>query len=149
MMPEVDSYPSQQSMTALVRGILNDVQSLIKQQTDLVRHEIRKDLDKARDGLLFLAFGMGVTLVGGLLFCLMPVYLLWWAVPALPLWACFGIVGGLFLILGACAVYAALKKFQAAAALPDTVQTLKENVTWARGEADETLPVGGPTRSIS
>jgi hypothetical protein len=146
MMPEVESPPSQQSMTALVSGILTDVQALIKQQTDLIRHEVRKDLDRAREGALFLGFGMGITLVGGLLFCLMPAYLLNWAVPALPLWACFGIVGGLFLILGAGAVYAALKKFQAAAALPDTVETLKENVTWVRGTADETLPLG-PTRS--
>jgi uncharacterized membrane protein YqjE len=130
MMPDLQSPPSQQSITALVSGILADVQALIKQQTDLIRHEIRKDLDKAREGVLFLAFGMGITMVGGLLFCLMPAYLLNWAVPDLPLWACFGIVGGLFLILGASAVYAALKKFQAAAALPDTVETLKENVTW-------------------
>lgn len=141
MRPDVESSPSQQSITALVSGILTDVQALIKQQTDLIRYEVRKDLDKAREGALFLGIGLGISLVGGLLFCLMPAYLLNWLAPVLPLWACFGIVGSIFLLLGATAVFAALKKFQAAAALPNTVETLKENVTWVRRGADDTLPL--------
>jgi hypothetical protein len=72
--------------------------------------------------------GLGVTLVGGLLFCLMVPYLLTWA-TGLPYWASFGISGAVFLLVGSGAVYAALKKFQAAVTMPESVATLKENVT--------------------
>jgi hypothetical protein len=123
--------PDQASLTSLVSGIIADAQRLIKQQTDLIRHEIREDIRKARDGAIFLGVGLGITLVGGLLFCLMPPYLLNWLTDnQLPLWACFGIVGLVFLILGACAVWVASKKFRSVAQLPESVEALKENVTW-------------------
>jgi Putative Actinobacterial Holin-X, holin superfamily III len=128
MRNDVLNAPPQPSMTALVSGILTDIEQLIVEQTALLRHELREDMRKARAGAIFLGGGLGVTLVGSLLFCLMPPYLLHWAVPELPLWACFGIVGAVFLLLGGGAVYAALKNFQAAAALPESVAALKENV---------------------
>jgi hypothetical protein len=114
------------TMTALVNGIVADVQQLIAQQTQLLRLEIRDDLRKARTGAIFLGMGLGVTLVGGLLFCLMPPYLLNWAAN-LPLWTCFGICGLVFLLLGATATYVAAKKLQSAAALPESMAALKEN----------------------
>jgi len=129
-MNETQTPSHDASLTSLVTGIVTDVQQLIKQQTELIRHEIREDIQKARDGAIFLGIGLGITLVGGLLFCLMPPYLLNWAVPELPLWACFGITGVVFLILGACAVWAAAKKFQSAASFPESIESLKENVTW-------------------
>jgi len=115
------------SMTALVGGIVTDIEQLFVQQTQLIRLEIRDDLRKARTGALFLGAGLGVTLIGGLLFCLMMPYLLNWA-TGLPLWACFGIMGAVFLLVGGGALYAALKKFQAAVTLPESAATLKENV---------------------
>jgi hypothetical protein len=128
MRNDVLNGSSATSLTALVGGIVTDIEQLIVQQTQLVRLEIREDLRKARTGALFLGAGLGIVLVGGLLFCLMPAYLLNWATD-LPLWACFGIVGAVFLLIGGGAVYAALKKFQDAVTLPDSVTALKENVT--------------------
>jgi len=118
---------SSPSMTNLVSGILTDVQQLLAQQMRLLRLEIREDLHKARTGAIFLGAGLGVTAVGGLLFCLMLPYLLWWLTD-LPLWACFGIFGVIFLLVGAGASYAAVKKFQDAASLPESTAALKENV---------------------
>jgi len=120
---------NQPSMTSLVGGILTDVQQLIAQQMQLLRLEIRDDLLKARTGAIFLGAGLGITAVGLLLFCLMLPYLLNWATgEQLPLWACFGIFGIVFLLVGGGAAYAAMKKFQGAASLPETRVTLKENV---------------------
>ncbi len=116
------------SMTALVGGIVTDIEQLLAQQTRLIRLEIREDLHKARTGALFLGAGLGVVLIGGLLFCLMMPYLLNWA-TGLPLWACFGIMGAVFLLIGGGAMYAALKKFQSAMSLSESASTLKENVT--------------------
>jgi hypothetical protein len=119
---------SQPSVTTLVSGILADVQHLLAQQARLLRLEIREDLRKARNGAIFLAAGLGVTIVGGLLFCFMLPLLLNWLAPALPLWACFGIFGVVFLLVGGGATYAAGKKFQDAASLSESSAALKENV---------------------
>jgi hypothetical protein len=127
MRTDVPNGVSPPSMSSLVSGILADVQQLIAQQTQLVRLEIREDLRKARTGAIFLGVGLGVTAIGGLLFCFMLPYLLWWLTD-LPLWACFGIFGVVFLLAGAGASYTALKKFQDAAALPESTAALKENV---------------------
>jgi len=116
-------------MSSLVTGILADVQQLFAQQTRLLRLEIREDLHKARTGAIFLGAGLGITAVGGLLFCFMLPYLLFWATnEQIPLWGCFGIFGVVFLLVGAGASYVALKKFQDAAALPESTAALKENV---------------------
>jgi hypothetical protein len=128
MRTDVRNGASHPSVTSLVSGIVGDVEQLIVQQGQLIRLEIREDLRQARTGTIFLGAGFGITLVGGLLFCLMPAYLLNWLVPELPLWACFGITGFVFLLLGGGAVYTALKKFQSAASLPESAAALKENV---------------------
>jgi protein-S-isoprenylcysteine O-methyltransferase Ste14 len=118
----------QASVTTLVSGILNDVQQLLAQQTRLLRLEIREDLRKARTGAVALGVGLGITAVGGLLFCVMLPLLLA-ALTDWPQWVCFGIFGVLFLFIGGGAVYAAWKKFQDAASLPESTTTLKENLT--------------------
>ncbi|MHB1425634.1 MAG: phage holin family protein [Gemmataceae bacterium] len=117
---------SQPSMTALMGGILTDVQELIIQQMRLLRLEIREDLRKARTGAIFLGAGLGVTAVGGLLLCV-ALPLLLHAVTNWPEWVCFGIFGILFLFIGIGATYAAMKMFQDAASLPESTTTLKEN----------------------
>jgi hypothetical protein len=116
------------SMTTLVSGILSDVQQLMAQQTRLLRLEIREDLRKARMGAIFLGAGLGIAAVGGLLMCV-TLPLLLYALTGWPQWVCFGIFGILFLFIGMGAAYAAMKKFQDAASLPESSTTLKENLT--------------------
>ena len=51
--------------------------------------------------------------------------------PQLPLWACFGIVGGLLTAAGGIGFYSAVRQFQEFNPLPDeSAQALKENVQW-------------------
>lgn len=119
---------SSPSVTALVSGILTDVQELFAQQMRLLRLEIREDLRKARTGAIFLGAGLGVTAIGGLLLCVMLPLLLTW-LTGWPEWVCFCIFGVVFLFIGGGATHAALKKFQDAASLPETTTTLKENLT--------------------
>jgi len=114
-------------MSTLVSGILSDVQQLMAQQTQLVRLEIREDLARARTGAIFLGVGLGITAIGGLLFCFMLPHLLYWLTDW-PLWVCYCIFGVVFLFIGGGASYTALKKFQSAASLPETTTTLKENL---------------------
>jgi hypothetical protein len=60
---------------------------------------IREDLRKAKMAMLSLGIGMGIAAFSGLLLILMLPHGLN-ALAGLPLWACYGIVGGLLAISG-------------------------------------------------
>jgi len=128
--------PPEQSMVSLVSGIVDDIRDLIAQQIKLTRAEVRDDVRNAADILVVMAAGAGVLLLGGILACLMLVYLLHWltapagADPAsVPLWACYGIVGAAFGVLGAALLAAGKKKFQTTnLLLENSAHALKENV---------------------
>src|SRR3954464_3039602 len=91
---------SQPSISSLVGGIINDAQQLIRQEVALARKEIQEELSKAKSAVVSMAAGLALAVVGGLLFCLMLVHLLNYATE-IPLWGCYGIVGGAFLLLAA------------------------------------------------
>jgi len=119
------------SVTTLVSGIITDAQNLLKQQFELLKHEVHEDLRKTRDASMAVGLGAIVALIGGVLLALMLVHLIAWALPALPLWACYGICGGVILAIGGGLVWAGMAKFNSFNPLPDeTAQTLKENVQW-------------------
>ena len=123
---------SEPGLTSLVTGIIGDVQALLKQQLSLFREEIKNDVRKTKEAAFSLSAGIGILGVGGLFFCLMLVHLLHWAAPdVLPLWLCYGIIGGLFLIGGGALLYAGKRKLSSFNPLPDqSVGALKENVQW-------------------
>jgi len=123
-------------MVSLVSGIVDDVHELITQQVKLTRAEIESDLRKGREIAILFAGGAGVLLIGAILACLMLVYLLHWFTspmgtdPAsVPLWACYGIVGAAFCLIGGSVVAAAKKRLEATTLLPEKSATaFKENV---------------------
>jgi len=128
--------PSDASMVSLVSGIVDDVQELIVQQVKLTRAEIGADVRKAGEIAFMFATGAGILLLGAILACLMLVYLLHWLtspagsdVATIPLWACFGIVGAAFGILGGCLVASSKKKLDTTVLVPEQAAiALKENV---------------------
>jgi len=122
---------SEVSLTQLVSGIITDAQELLKQQLALIRQEVKEDFHKTKEAGLALLGGAVIALVGGILLCLMLVYLLSWAAPDLPLWICFGLVGAPIAALGGALVYTGIAKFRSFNPLPDqSAQELKENVKW-------------------
>ena len=98
----VENVPrlSEPSLSSLVGGIINDFQSLMKQEVALARRELADELRKAKQAAISLGIGVGILAIGGLLLIFMLVHLLSWAVPAIPLWACYGIIGGLLILAG-------------------------------------------------
>jgi hypothetical protein len=125
-------------LASLVRGIVNDLGDLIKQQMQFARAEIKADLNKSKEAIAFLALGAGGAFAGVLFFGLMLVHLLHWATaPAgsdpssLPLWGCHGIIAALFLVIGACLLTAGRKMLTPSNVLPvQTAEVAKENVEW-------------------
>jgi hypothetical protein len=122
---------SERTITSLVTGILSDAQELIKQQLALTREEIKEDVRRTKDAILFLGAGIGVATVGGLLLLFMLVHFLSWAFPGLPLWGSFGLVGGLLVVLGLGMFFAGKQLFESFNPLPDqSAAALRENVQW-------------------
>ena len=126
------------STTGLLGGIISDFGNLIKQEIRFAKAEFKSDLGKTREAATALGIGLGVASLSGLLLIWMLVHLLHWATspvgadPAtLPLWACFGIVGLVFGVIGGALIASGIRKFQSNNPLPDqTAQTIKENVQW-------------------
>jgi len=114
----------------LVAGIVQDAQELIGQQLALFKQEVRQDLRRARDGAAFMAAAAGACLIGSLLLVLMLVHLLNWLAPDnLPLWSCYGIVGGVLALIGAVLAWRGSQKFEHA--LPEkSAKALEENLEW-------------------
>lgn len=135
---EVQSPVESGSITGLVKGIVNDVGDLIKQELRFARAELRTDLRRTGEASLFLLGGVVTTFLGLGVLALMLVHLLYWLTgPAatdtagLPLWACYAIVGVVLTGGGAALVWTGKKKFDSFNPLPDeTAQSIKENLEW-------------------
>jgi hypothetical protein len=131
----VENVPrlSEPSLSSLVGGIINDFQSLMKQEVALARREIADELRKAKQAAISLGIGVGVLAIGGLLLIFMLVHLLSWAVPAIPLWACYGIIGGLLILAGGALLLRAKAKAEDIHVVPErTAETMKENLKWIK-----------------
>jgi Putative Actinobacterial Holin-X, holin superfamily III len=120
------------SVTGLVTGIINDAQTLFKQQFEMLKHEVKEDFRKTREASLMLGIGAGIGAVGAMLVAHM-LALATFALfaPHLPLWACYGIWGAVTLAVGVGLVLAGKTKLDTVRPLDDEVaQTVKENVEW-------------------
>jgi len=119
------------SVTTLVSGIISDAQDLMKQQFDLLKHEVREDIHKTKEAGFTLGVGAGLALVGAIMLLMMLVHFTQWAVPDLPLWACYGIWGVAFFAGGAVLLYMGKAQLDSFNPLPDeSAKALKENVQW-------------------
>jgi len=137
---EVQAPSEGASFTSLVKGIVNDVGDLIKQEFRFASAELKTDLRRTGEASRSLAIGIAIALPGLGLLILMLVHLLHWlSIPAgtnpdpakLPLWACYAIVGGLLTLGGGLLVLAGKKKFDSFNPLPDeTAKNIKENLEW-------------------
>jgi hypothetical protein len=133
-MPEQLQTEVSPSMTSLVEGIIADAQRLIRQELTLARSEIQEEWNKTKMAAAALGVGIVVVSLGGIFLCLMLVFLLQW-LTELPLWGCFGIVGGLFTLLGAIMIYAGKNQAESIHFVPQqTVETMKENVQWIKNQ---------------
>jgi hypothetical protein len=118
------------SVTGLVTGIIGDAQTLLKQQAEMLKAEVREDFQRSKRAAEFGAVGIVCTTVGALGLITALAYLLHEQFQ-FAMWASWGIVGVLFTIAGVALggfSYVLLERFNP---LPDkTFNALKENITW-------------------
>jgi uncharacterized membrane protein YqjE len=120
----------QESLGGLIRGILMDLRTLIREEIALARVEIREQVTRARTAAMSFGIALGALLFGGI-FLLIAIAmgiadLLNW-----PAWTGFLIVAVLLVLIGVVTLSSGRKKLQTVHAVPEeTVTTLKENSEW-------------------
>jgi hypothetical protein len=88
------------SVTATIMGAAADAKELLTAEIKLTKLEFQRELTKAKSAAVTVAIGAGLALLGAISLVFMLVHLLL-AFTMLPLWACFGIVGGALALFGA------------------------------------------------
>ena len=118
------------SIGGLIRGILTDLRTLIREEISLARVEIREQAGRARAAAM--SFGIAAAaLLFGSTFLLIALAtgiaeLLDW-----PVWSGFLIVAVLLSLVGFVMLSSGRKQLQTVHAVPEeTVSTLKENSEW-------------------
>jgi hypothetical protein len=118
------------SIGGLLRGILMDLRTLIREEIALARVEIREQAGRARAAAMSFGIAAAALLFGGT-FLLIAVAtgiaeLLDW-----PVWTGFLIVAVLLSLLGFVMLSSGRKQLQSVHAVPEeTVLSLKENSEW-------------------
>src|SRR5438552_373238 len=123
--------PAAPSLAALLGGIMKDAKDLLGQELTLAKLEGQDELGQIKTAALSLGIGVGVAAAGGILLSVMLVHVLA-AYTDIPLWGCYGIVGGVLAVLGWMLLAAGKHKIEEIDVMPQTVETMKENAQWLR-----------------
>ena len=127
MDPQIGPQPS---ITGLIKELLTDVQTLIREEIALARLEMKEQAGRARAAAM--SFGIAAAaLAFGVTFLLIAVATAIADVLDWPVWAGFLVVAVLLSIIGFITLSAGRKKLQTVHAVPEeTVTTIKENSEW-------------------
>jgi len=119
-------------LASLIGGIINDAKDLLLHEVVMAKLEMQSELQKTKAAAISFAIGASIALAGGLFLILMLVHLLD-DLTNLPLWGCYGIVGGGLLIIGLIVLGMSKKTVESVNVVPQqTIGTLKENAQWIK-----------------
>jgi hypothetical protein len=131
-MPNQSQPGSEPSLAALLGDIINDAKDLMVHEFTMAKLEVQDELRKTKTAAISLGIGISITAVGGLLLIIMLVHLLQ-TLTNIPLWGCYGIVGGVLLVVGLVLLATVRKTAEEINVIPQqTVETLKENAKWIK-----------------
>ena len=120
----------QDSIGSLIRGILNDLRTLIHGEIALARVELREQAGRARAAALTFGVAAAALAFGGT-FLLVAIALGIAALLGWPAWSGFLIVAIVLCIGGYITLSSGRKQMAGVRAVPEeTVTTLKENSEW-------------------
>jgi hypothetical protein len=119
-----------ESIGGLVRGILTDLRTLIREEIALARVEIREQAGKARAAAMSFGIAAAALLFGGT-FLLVALATGIAELLDLPVWVGFLIVAVLLSAIGLVMLSSGRRQMRTFHAVPEeTVSTLKENSEW-------------------
>lgn len=119
-------------------SIARDAGHLVTQHAELFRSEIRQGVGGAVPALAAIGAGVGLAAVGGGLGSHMLVHGLHRS-TRLPLWACYGLAGGLLATVGVGLIGAGTRRVANLGLVPrETIAALKEDLEWIRDRTTST-----------
>jgi hypothetical protein len=107
-MQHVGKIP-QPGIIDLVRGIIDDAKQLLLGQYELRKYQAQREAARAKSVAIYAAIGLPIAFVGFVLLLLAIVHILN-ELASLPLWASYGIVAVVLLIVGGVFLIAAKKQ---------------------------------------
>lgn len=127
----ISTANAEPDMAELLKGALQDMETLAQQHIDLFKTELKHDLARAKEGLMFLMVAAGFLLPAGVLLGFMLAHLLTAIAPDLPLWGAYGIVFVVLAAGGGVVLYLGAQKFREATPPAEkTFEELKEDAKW-------------------
>jgi protein-S-isoprenylcysteine O-methyltransferase Ste14 len=119
-----------ESIGELIRGILSDIRTLIREEIALARVEMREQVGYVKAAAVSLAVAVVALACGGVLLLIAAATgiadMFDW-----PVWAGFLLLGALLVAGGIIALTLARSRLRSVHAVPErTVSTLKENSQW-------------------
>jgi len=124
-------------MTKLVGLIARDSERLLDQHARLLRSELQQGLHAVPRVITSVGAGAACAAVGGGLGMLMLVHGLHRS-TRLPLWSCYGLVGGALAALGAGLMTSGARKAADISLLPrETLGALREDAQWIKNQIAE------------
>ena len=114
-----------EEVTPLLRGIVADTQTLVRQEVALARSEVRQDLKEASQVVAGFAVGAAVATMAGLMMCLALANYITWSFPEILLW------GSLLSVAAAALLVNCRREARNLDLTPkQTIQSMKENAKW-------------------
>jgi uncharacterized membrane protein YqjE len=118
------------SLSGVLQDIIRNVQEIVRSEVRLAKTEILEEAAKAKSSTLLLGAGAVTAIFAMLFFLLMIVYALTLVVPS---WAAALIVGAALAVVASVMLTAGVRRFKQIHPTPErTVETIKENVEWAK-----------------
>lgn len=120
-------------ISEIVGGTIADVEKLIGQHFDLMRSEMRDELGKVKTAAAALGAGAGAATLAGVFGAVMVVHLLH-DTTRLPLWVCYGAVGGLLGAAGSGLLWQGTRTAADVNLVPrQTAEVVREELAGVRG----------------
>lgn len=129
---EQDTRSTGNGIFGLLGGLIGDARTLVRQELQLLRDEVFSEIAKFRQGVVAIGVGIGFIAMGGLFALIMLVHVLHEFVH-LPLWACYGLVGVILLLIGVALLINAKHSLQNFNVMPRrTLRSIKEDAQWIK-----------------
>jgi Flp pilus assembly protein TadB len=121
------AHESEASVGTLIRGALDDMRELIREEVLLAKAEIRQETGKLTSAAVQFGIAGGALFFAGM-FLLVTVALGIAALFNWPAWAGFGIVAVLLGVVGVVMLSSGRRSLRTVEPLPRTVHSIKENL---------------------
>jgi Putative Actinobacterial Holin-X, holin superfamily III len=123
---------AEQNLTSLAGKVVHDSEKLLGQQLDLFRAEVEQEFHRLGDSAFVMLAGVSLASGGFILVGFMLAYVVQ-LLTDWPLWAGFGVVGGICIAAGVVLVHFGRVGLAKVQVVPkQTLQAVKENVTWLK-----------------